>query len=251
MAETRSRRLKQSRSNASVRDCVVKLQSENEIKRLISQKEDNTHKLNIGIKMHDNKMFVGNKILESDNDTFNLQLKLTSNGISICETAKPNYSVPQVVPIRNLRPRLNSGSVTSCLLSKAESISVVSKIKPNPINKTIDSSWRLCKSSHKQNERVIKINDVVIAKLRGHSPWPSICKEFLSKTRVRVEWLGVCSNEKIGFVNISEITLFKDSLPLVRNILNRGNSKFQKAIQEVEVIMQIPENLSMLSHLDN
>lgn len=157
MAETRSRRLKQSRSNASVRDCVVKLQSENEIKRLISQKEDNTHKLNIGIKMHDNKMFVGNKILESDNDTFNLQLKLTSNGISICETAKPNYSVPQVVPIRNLRPRLNSGSVTSCLLSKAESISVVT---PNMYlsSKNIANRWFLTKTGE-----IVQFNYATIA----------------------------------------------------------------------------------------
>lgn len=71
--------------------------------------------------------------------------------------------------------------------------------------KTVDTAWLQCK----KNKQSVKVRDLVMAKLTGHPAWPAIILEFLPNNKAKVEFLGVESHERYGFVSLIQIVLFK------------------------------------------
>lgn len=64
-----------------------------------------------------------------------------------------------------------------------------------------------------------------MAKLKGHPAWPCVVLEYISKTRVKVEFFGANQTEKFGFVNIAEIIPIEDSVDVISLTLKRNISK--------------------------
>lgn len=114
--------------------------------------------------------------------------------------------------------------------------------------KNVSSGWLQCKNIQKKKKRNVWVNDVVMAKLRGHSAWPAIVLEILPKNKAKVEFFGANLNEKFGFVNISEVTLFKGSTDVLLLILKKNIKKFSKAVKEAEMVCGVSEEHSLLKH---
>lgn len=113
--------------------------------------------------------------------------------------------------------------------------------------KCVSSSWLKCKNIHKKKKQKVTKNDVVMAKLRGHAPWPAVILEIISKNSARVEFFGAQLNEKFGFVNLNEMTLFKDSIDLILLLLKKNTKNFSKAVKEAEVACGVQDDFSLFN----
>lgn len=103
----------------------------------------------------------------------------------------------------------------------------------------------MCKSTHKLDGLSIRINDIVMAKLRGHPAWPSMVIAFTHKSIVKVLFFGANENERFGFVSKSEIILFKNAAQLIELSLKRNFPQFCKEIHEAEIICSVPSCASI------
>lgn len=199
------------------------------LKRYARNDKNITHTL--GIRIRNDKMEIGDSVFVSKHNNFNICMKVShDNVVVIDDDDKQSQNVPPQKH-SDLRPRLN-----------------VVESKSN--NKLINSAWQLCKENHKENKHEICINDIVMAKLRGYSAWPAIVIEIFNKNRVKVEFFGADPNEKIGFVTVKEITLFDQSEDIILLLLKRNNSKFNKAVQEVEMLYKIPESICLSNQIN-
>lgn len=244
MAKTRSAIKKTANKGNQVhvplRECSVKLTRlrAETIDRFLGHKKNITHDLKIRIRR--NVMHVGEIAIVSKNNTFDIQLKSSLNGLRIVESSS-----------RILRPRPNSD--TSCigpcktnLVAKEVVRSDIAKIqsKSKVSSVVIASAWRKCKKGSLFKAHV---GDIVMAKLSGHSPWPAVIVDFVSNVRAKVEFFGADANEKIGYVNVKEITPFSESAEVISALLERDCLKFKKSINEAELISQVPRHISIFN----
>lgn len=112
--------------------------------------------------------------------------------------------------------------------------------KPKP--KSVDGAWQKCKDDNR-DKYAISINDIVMAKMKGHLPWAANVREIENKNRVKVEFFGTQEYERYGFINITEIIPFVNSFDVIRLILERNNIKFNKAVQEAEIACDLPSHM--------
>lgn len=224
-----------------MKNCSVKLKrlSVETLQRYLSYGTDITH--NIDVIIHDNEMKIGNCVLKSINCNFCVELKISSDQVTVVD---PRGSFSDQAVCRNLRTRLNVLNSKSNYSSKKSKLTVAT-CQSKPIHKIADDAWRKCKKKHKQNGHQISINDIVMAKLRGYSAWPAIVVDFVNKKRAKVEFFGVDQNEKFGFVNLTEITRFNDSAEVILLLLKRNIPKFKKSVLETELFCEIPSSLSL------
>lgn len=187
---------------------------------------------------------IGNCSVNSENGSFSITMKITADSISV---SKLNYSlIHSVSPAnqkRSLRPKPNI-AVKSNAVPKIKKFLTVATFKPD--YKKVDCYWQICRKNQIQSQRKIIVNDVVLAKVKGHSPWPAIVLEIIGSKKAKVEFFGAARYECFGIVNIGELTLFEQSLDLVRMILkNKKDPKYQKGIKEVERILDVPSTQSI------
>lgn len=88
-----------------------------------------------------------------------------------------------------------------------------------------------------------------MAKLKGHPAWPANVLEYISKNRVKVAFFGAEACEKFGFVNIAEITLFRNSADVTRLTLLRNIPKFKKAVKEALIVCDVPLLVSLVNEM--
>lgn len=229
--------------NQNVKDCCVKLDrlSSNTIKRHL--KVNQTIAYNIAAKIKNGTLRIGETSIGSNNKVFNVCLKIRAAGFTIVKS-------PALPQSRTLRSRLAVNEPTTVNLKPKPNrnpISTVATLQPKPINKLIDDAWRNCKLS-RQGE--LHLNDVVMAKLKGHPAWPATLIELMNKTKGKVLFLGANPNEKFGFVSMGEVVRFEESMDVIRLTLKRefhNKAKFVKGIKEAELIFGIPSHLSLLN----
>lgn len=116
-------------------------------------------------------------------------------------------------------------------------------LQPKPIVKLIDEAWRKCKLGHRKE---FNVDDIVMAKLKGHAAWPASIVEFSSQSKAKVLFFGANPNEKFGSVNMAEIIHFNDATDVVRLTLKRDfiqKRKFQKGIREAQISLGMPSFL--------
>lgn len=137
----------------------------------------------------------------------------------------------QIDPTLRLRPRLMKNETKktrekkSCKALVARRVPI---IRPEP-----------CKE--------VEINQIVLFKMRGHCEWPAY---VLSKEGniVEVEFFGDHTTQRsalgeniLQFENSSELILF--------NLRNRKKADYQKAIKEVEIVMRVSPENSILNRI--
>lgn len=209
-------------------------------------------------------LIIGNCAVTSENGSFSIKMKITDGGVSITDSNVSSFSasprkrldsalksknvssvIPKIddfsIPKRNLRPRLN---VSDNSVPKIKQVLTVAKSKSD--YKNIDSFWQNCKREQSNSRRQIQVNAIVLAKVKGHSPWPAIVLNIINSKKAKVEFFGAALYERFGVVNIGELTLFEKSLDLIKTILNKTkNTKFRKGVQEVERILDVPSSKSI------
>lgn len=213
-----------------VKDCCVKLVRLNRSTIDGYLKPNNiTHNVQSEIKGGVLKM--GEVTISSDTTTFNVHMKLRSNQITI----KPQSCRTNVVEHSLFGKSAQKGVEKSTL--------TVAVLQPKPIVKLIDEAWRKCKLGHRKE---LNVDDIVMAKLKGHAAWPALIVEFSSRSKAKVLFFGANPNEKFGFVNMAEIIHFHDAIDVVRLTLKRDfiqKRKFKKGIREVEIVLGMPSFL--------
>lgn len=206
---------------------------------------------NINVSIHGNEMKIGNSTFKSMQNTFNVRLKVTSTGVTVLKTSPPrDLSAEPIVsctPIaRNLRPKPKLDSNVDLAIVNVVPKSIVHK--PSISNRNISNAWRMCKNSQEKNE--FCVNDIVMAKVRGFSPWPGKIIEIV-KNRIKIEFYGANVSEKFGFVNRVELAFFKNCADLIHIILERNSLKellFRKGVKEAEIDCGVPEILSIVEN---
>lgn len=215
---------------AIVKDCSVKLKRLNRstIDRYL---KPNNITYNIHGEIKGGKLKMGKVTISSDTTTFNVHMKLRSNQITI----KPQSCCTDLVGHSPLGKSAQKGT--------QKSTSTVAVLQPKPIVKLIDEAWRKCKLGHRKE---FNVNDIVMAKLKGLPAWPASIVNFSSKSKAKVLFFGANPNETFGLVNMTEIIHFNDAIDVVRLTLKRDfiqKYKFQKGIQEVQILLGMPSSL--------
>lgn len=226
-----------------LKDCKVNLNrlSNSTMNRLLNS-EHIVHQMDA--KIHGDTMRLGKSIIKSSKSmSFNIELKVCSNGVTIIPKKRCEELTSPEISVRFLRPRDNvSKSIVCNSTSTQKPVSTIVKFQTKSINKLIDDAWLSCKKEHKQ---IIVPNNIVMAKVRGFQPWPAIVLENTNKRAIKVEFFGADENEKFGFVSLNEITLFENSANVIRLVLKKNVQKYRKAVQEAEIICGIPSHASI------
>lgn len=189
-------------------------------------------------------------IIKGTDKTFNIDIKMNAESILIKQTT---IVVNEPASSRILRPRAAvSISHSEKLKNNSKSCLTVVKTQPKSTSKMIDDAWRQCKSNNVRDGNTIRLKDIVIAKLKGHAPWPAVVNEFVNKSRVLVEFFGADKSQKFGLVGVDEITPFMHSSNVIRVILltlKRDILMFTKDIREAELICGVPSHASITNDM--
>lgn len=168
--------------------------------------------------------------------TFDINIKISVNGISISRSetgsSQPfGQSSSAKASGRILRPRLQA-KVATAPKSNSKPNPTVAKVQSRPVL-NLNGAWQKCKRDQR-DKYLFNIDDVVMAKLRGHPAWPATVKEIINKNKVKVEFFGAHENEKYGFINITEIIPFVETHDVIVMTLKKNNFQFNKAVREAE-----------------
>lgn len=174
----------------------------------------------------------------------NHNLKFSANGLMSIKDS--NDTSDQPISIRILRPKLPTvTSLDKELKTNQNSNSIVTKQQSKSITKMVQEAWTKCKADNRREKYEVQINDVVMAKIKGYTPWPATVIKFLNKNKVKVQFFGVQPKEMFGFVNIAEITPFAKSINVIHLTLKRDMLQFNKAVQEAQLVCSIPSLASI------
>lgn len=133
------------------------------------------------------------------------------------------------------------------ILARTEPSSKVPNQKS--LNSLINDAWRNCKKRFQSSGQVINVGDFVLAKMKSYSPWSAQVKGYSKNMkRVQVHFYGT-NNE--GTVDASEIVPFDICEKVVRLLLLRRISMFHKSIFEIERILAVPSELSLLKECES
>lgn len=162
----------------------------------------------------------GDKKQNSTNNTFTIKLKkkLSEITLELCEqTSGPGKS--QALPIVN----------------------------PRSLGSIITSAWNKCKKEFKSSNQSLEAGSIVMAKMATFSPWPARITDFMKTgKRVTVYFYG---DHTSGSINVNEIVPFVECSEVVKLLLLRKTGPFHKAVLEIETLLEIPPELSMLKEV--
>lgn len=90
----------------------------------------------------------------------------------------------------------------------------------------------------------IGIGKIVLAKQKYSVPWPSRIVS-IHKSYANVYFLG---DGRIGSVKLTDIYEFRDSADEIKRCISSQGSSYGKGIREAEIIIGIPEHLSVVKN---
>lgn len=112
------------------------------------------------------------------------------------------------------------------------------------LNSLINASLRKCKNDFAALGECLQIGDLVLAKMKGYQPWGARIIDFTrNKKRAFVHFFGTNDG---NMVDVHEITTFSQSYDVIRLLLLRKVGAFHKSILEIETILKVPSELSLL-----
>lgn len=91
----------------------------------------------------------------------------------------------------------------------------------------------------------LKIGDMILAKMRGYSPWPARVSEFTaSKKNIVCFFFGT---QNTGSVGVNNVIPFANASEIVRLICLKNVNGFTKGVREIEIECGVPDALSCLN----
>lgn len=185
----------------------------------------------IAAKIHRDKIQINGTTIASSNRTFNIDIKIANGTLSV---EKSQVIPVQIVSTRTLRTRKPIGNSLSKKMKPNRNSNMIVAQQTKPTSHMIDKAWRKCKIESAQ--AIIRPNDVVMAKLKGYSAWPAVVLKLQNK-KAKVEFFGAHVNEKLGLVNLSEVTPIVNAAETIGLLSMRNNVQFDRAIHEAKRIM--------------
>lgn len=182
---------------------------------------------------------------KDQNIHLNLKQRLSEVVLECCE----EVSSGEITIRRETRQKLKAdvadslGSKKKCCLAPK----TASKAFAKSLNDVIAECWRKCKKEFHTTDQAFKIGDLVLAKMTGYSPWASRIEGFTAnKKRARMLFFG--TNDR-GTVDVAEIIPFDKGYEVIRLLLLRKISSFHKSIVEIESLLGVPSELSLLKEV--
>lgn len=129
------------------------------------------------------------------------------------------------------------------IVSKQKSIAVATA--PKTLTQFINSAWIECKKEFHGSEQPIKSDDIVMAKMRTFSAWPGRITSFTKdKKRANIQFFGT---HDVGSVLVNEIVPFNRCQRVIKLLLLRQASPFHKGIREIESLLNVPAEKSLMN----
>lgn len=168
----------------------------------------------------------------------NFSLKITDNTLELGDTTKKSHTGTFNISIRK--------RLSELVMEHCEVLPKFSTVKS--LNQLIEGAWRSNKKGFLHSERLLKVDDIVIAKMRGYPPWPGQLASFTkNKKRASVYFFGT---HNTGSVDVTEIVPIEFCHEVIRLLLLRKMGEFYKAVAETEVLLKVPDNLSLLKEVE-
>lgn len=214
-------------------DCVVNL-------RRIPQREHELYSNSsviiskiFNIKIKQNHLKIGQSEQYSASNTFELTFKRRMNEFVLENSTEK----PAPTPTSTFTPA-----------SKPESsLAVKSKVRADSaktLTALITDTWKICKRDFLALNKPALVGDIVMAKMKSFSAWPGRIEGFTKdKKRAQIYFFGT---HDIGSVEVKEIVAFNRSENMIRLLLLRVNGPFHKGILEIEALLGIPHEHSLL-----
>lgn len=177
--------------------------------------------------------------------TKKFDIKITGNELAIVngDKMKKQHSTNRSFRI-NLKRHLSELVLEVCDATPKVNTTITEIPMGKTLNSLINASWRTCKKDFAASGQCLQIQDLVLAKMRGYQPWGAQITSFSkNKKRAIVHFFGTNNGNS---VDVSEITAFSHSQDVIRLLLLRKFGTFHKSILEIETILKVPAELSLL-----
>lgn len=159
---------------------------------------------------------------------------------------------------------------------------VEKKIEPTKKTRVRSSSKALTKVKNKDKQwkqlttdsnEIIRLNDIVCAKMHTYQPWPARVVNIYNKSNgIKAAWVLFFGTFQVGEVNISQCVPFNSCFELILNYCEGPNKSFRvlqnldenredfiktlslkqvfiQAIRDAEIYFNLPFNLSLLKKI--
>lgn len=191
--------------------------------------KNNSKTFNISISK--NALKIGDKVQISNDATFSIKITRQSGEIVLHH---------DTIELR----RGSRRAVEKTPNPVVERASKIVASLPRTLDFFINSSWNQCKKVFRASNQSLYIDDLVMAKMKSYSPWAGRITGYTKdKRRAYIEFFGT---HDTGSVEIGEIVAFSACHETIRLLLLRKTSDFHKSIIEIESIMGVSEEMSLL-----
>lgn len=192
-------------------------------------------------------MEIDNKKYYSSGHLIEITLKrrLSELVLECCQEV-PSVEISAIAPKKRTCTRNKAPIIdTHIVAEKASAPKVVVKT----LNSLINADWNKLKKEFQQQQSispvVIENRHIVMAKMNSYSPWGARVEGFnANRKRVHFYFFGT---DNRGTVDSTEVIPFQDCHSVIRLLLLRKTSQFHKSIVEVEKILNVPDELSLLN----
>lgn len=265
MAKINKKNIEEKKKNAAgkynLKEFPVNVSRMSEKEHKFYTKSDVIIVKNLSVKITNNTMKVGSSKQKcDDNGTFNITLR---NGLSDivlehCEV-KPKISTVAASekPSRKLVAKTLNNHINTAehreVMPKISTVAALEKPTPELVAKTlndhINDAWKSCKKNFLDSNLAVNVDDIVMARMKTYSAWPGkILTLATNKKRASIHFFG--TNNR-GSVDVKEIVPFEYSHDAIKLLLLRKRGPFHKGVLEIETILGVPPNLSLLKEIES
>lgn len=192
--------------------------------------ESNSKTFNITISK--NTLKIGSKVQVSNDKTFRIKITKQSGELVL------NHDI---VELRRGSRRAAEQKPNSVVERASKTVAPL----PRTLDYFINNSWNNCKKDFRASNQSLNIDDLVMAKMKSYSPWAGRITGYTKdKRRAYIQFFGT---HDTGSVGIGEIVAFSACHETIRLLLLRKISDFHKSIIEVESVMGVSEEMSLLN----
>lgn len=236
------------------RNVTVKLTRMSEMEYKHYSKSSKIIVKNFDMKISGGKMTIDGKEHRSNGRTFNLKLEERNSQISI---DFDRTSLKKITPVEAKQDAQPNAGALKCVQfvrpipkKSTNRITTLSKCVVKTLTETINDAWKMCKmdTATVTANIPISVGDLVMARMKTYSAWPARVDGFSKNgKRANVHFFG--SNNS-GAVEISEIVPFCQCRNVIKLLLLRKLSIFHKGIREIETLMGICSEMSLLKEIE-
>lgn len=151
----------------------------------------------------------------------------------------------------NITTRSSANGVVAASGSQTDEIikSIGRKSASVPtLQKLIDTQFTNALTQFARSSRSFKVNDYVLARMRGYPPWPARIVNFTKNGQtMKCYFFGSDNN---GSVDYRKAIPFEDAYEVIRLIKIRNPNEFVKGVRELEMKIGIPDILSSVRDVE-